>query len=164
MCSCFARLQELIYVWNTTYIHDLMVHECTWQNRSDFYLFGASITDDTVYIINVTDPTNFDVINVYPTRQGKLKQIDLLYISLSISFSLPPYRQMEMYSCWVSSLGAAHNIWVDRDCTVMYVTHERAHEPITVWEFRVDEGGLPRMDASPQYRVTVLNLSPLVSR
>eukprot|EP00005_Dracoamoeba_jomungandri_P005977 CAMPEP_0174261528 /NCGR_PEP_ID=MMETSP0439-20130205/11478_1 /TAXON_ID=0 /ORGANISM="Stereomyxa ramosa, Strain Chinc5" /LENGTH=601 /DNA_ID=CAMNT_0015346011 /DNA_START=75 /DNA_END=1880 /DNA_ORIENTATION=- len=47
--------------------------------------------------------------------------------------------------------GMAHNIWVDKTCQVMYVTHEQGHEPITVWEFFKDEEGKILWQDEPKY-------------
>mmetsp|Transcript_19004 Transcript_19004/g.21170 ORF Transcript_19004/g.21170 Transcript_19004/m.21170 type:complete len:192 (-) Transcript_19004:36-611(-) len=47
--------------------------------------------------------------------------------------------------------GAAHNIWVDDSCRVMYVTHERINEPITVWKmFDTPEGEID-WNTQPKY-------------
>eukprot|EP01130_Rhizamoeba_saxonica_P003842 TRINITY_DN1593_c0_g2_i1.p1 TRINITY_DN1593_c0_g2~~TRINITY_DN1593_c0_g2_i1.p1 ORF type:complete len:616 (+),score=130.84 TRINITY_DN1593_c0_g2_i1:34-1848(+) len=37
--------------------------------------------------------------------------------------------------------GMSHNVWVDKTCSVMYVTHEQEHLPISVWGFGKDENG-----------------------
>ena len=45
----------------------------------------------------------------------------------------------------------AHNVWIDKTCSVFYVTHEDYYLPITVWKLFKDEKGNIIWNATPKF-------------
>jgi choice-of-anchor B domain-containing protein len=126
---------KLIHKWDTIYIHDLMV-----QRREDdgrYILYGAAIYaksgEPALWLIDVSDPANPEVISSHASRSGWLHNVwpsaDSHYLYVSHELNGEPVgvwdardidniKELEpLYLTEDNALVAAHNVFV-RDNTL----------------------------------------------
>jgi hypothetical protein len=59
---------------------------------------------------------------------------------------------------WADRFSSAHNVVLDKTCTYLYLTHEIAYGPISVWKFPTNASGEPLYTSWDPLNIGVLSI------